>query len=91
MGWFDDFKKGFECGHADKTERESRTTERLYEERKRELEYKHAFESLNSECDSVLFSKLRSAFTSDAERVYIEEILVSRGYRKTNAGFFDKS
>lgn len=90
MGWFDDLKKGFTSGHANGTERASRTTERLYAAREREIEQRRVLENLNYESDSVLFSKLKSIFTSDAEKTYIEGILLSRGYQKNSAGFFDK-
>lgn len=90
MGWLDDLKKGFASGHASGTERASRTTERLYTSREREIEQSRALEELNYESDSVLFSKLKSIFTSDAEKTYIEGILLSRGYQKTDTGSFDK-
>jgi|BioPla2DNA2_1021312.scaffolds.fasta_scaffold48686_2 hypothetical protein len=95
MGWLDDLKKGFQDGRDSQTEIEIRKTKRIYLEREREKEREFAqiaeMEKLKQMSDAELFNAYNSVFTSNEKREHIEDILKSRGYRKNNKGFFDKS
>lgn len=90
MGWLDDFKKGFNSGHDSGVQRESRTTERLYQQKKREESERQRLESLRYESGKVLFDKYNSIFTSAEEKNFIKEILMSRGYYHNSNGTFNK-
>ena len=94
MGWLDDFKKGFDSGHARGNEIGARTTERLSNqlenERQRREAERQRIENLNYASDSELFRKFNSSFTPQNEKEYIRDILLSRGYRQNSNGTFNR-
>ncbi len=90
MGWLDDLKKGFDSGFAQQSERERRTTDRLYEQKAREDAERQRLENLRYESDKVLFDKYNSIFTSSEEKAFIKEILLSRGYSINSNGTFNR-
>ena len=77
MGFFDDFRDGFEKETKKSTERQSYSRYRTAEEEAQEMQRK--FESYS---DSRLLNAVKSAFTSNEEKRVIHNILLRRGYTK---------
>lgn len=83
MSFFDSFQKGLE---------EQSTKYGEMQRKSRELEqekYEH-LRNLRNLSDSALLSKLNGIFASDQDKKIIEEILISRGYKKATNGTFHR-
>lgn len=83
MSFFDSFKKGFE-------DQNEKTAERQAKSRALEQEEYDHFCDLNRQSDSILLNKLNGIFMSVSDKKIVEEILISRGYKKTTDGTFHR-
>ena len=94
MGWLDELTNGIKAGRDSVADWEAEQTKRVYNNRQDEISERNRQMShkrdLESESDSSLLRKLNDIFTSSDDKIFIEQILHSRGYRKNSSGIWNR-
>ena len=89
MGFLESFKESFNKKYEEESERAAirreHSTYRTIAQQERDR-----FDSFDNQNDSTLLRKIRNGYLSNEDKVIIDKILRSRGYKKTANGVYQR-